>query len=158
MKKAPRTFSIEWIAHEHEHKERSSDWFWAVGIITVSIAVASVIFGNTIFGILILVAAFSLSLFINREPDEIRVEISERGITRDKMHYPFESLESFWIDIDHPHPKILLRSTKFFLPLIVVPLGEEADIDLIGETLSQYISEEPHSLPFVEKVLEYLGF
>jgi len=53
-------FLIEWDAHEYEHRERSPDWFWAVGIISVSVAVAAVIFGNIIFGILVIIAAFTL--------------------------------------------------------------------------------------------------
>ena len=48
------SFKIEWDAHEYEHKERNRDWFWAVGIISVSLAVVAVIFGNIIFAILIL--------------------------------------------------------------------------------------------------------
>lgn len=158
MKKAPSTFSLTWTAHEHEHKERSSDWFWAMGIIAVSVAVAAIIFGNVIFGILVIVASFSLSLFINREPREIRIEVTERGITRDNIHYPYSGLESFWIDIEHSHPKILLRSSKFFLPLIIVPLGEEADLEEVHEKLMRFLKEEPHALPFVERLLEYLGF
>ena len=45
------TFKIEWDAHEYEHKERSADWFWAVGIISVSMAVAAIIFGIFFFHI-----------------------------------------------------------------------------------------------------------
>ena len=150
-------FRIEWDAHEYEHKERSSDWFWAVGIISVSIAIASVIFGNIIFGILVLVSVFSLALFINRPPENIHVVVTEQGITRGKIHYPYATLDSYWLDTDHPHPKILLRSEKIFMPIIVVPLGN-ADVFKLDETLSQFLPERYHSLPFVEKILEYLGF
>src|SRR5438034_10739881 len=100
-KQAPSPFKIEWEAHQYEYKERSSDWFWAVGIVAVSIAVTSVIFHNIIFGILVLVGAFALALFINREPGVVDVRVDERGVTNDKMHYPYESLHSFWIDEDH---------------------------------------------------------
>jgi len=152
------SFRIEWEAHEHEHKERSADWFWAVGIISVSIAIAAVIFGNVIFGILILLAAFTLSLFINRHPPTIDVVVDERGIRKGQIFYPFQTLESFWIDTDHPHNKIILKSEKMFMPLIVVPLGEGVDVDQLHDTLSQFLKEKFHSLPFIEKLLEYLGF
>ncbi|OHB10413.1 MAG: hypothetical protein A3H60_00250 [Candidatus Zambryskibacteria bacterium RIFCSPLOWO2_02_FULL_44_12b] len=152
------SFNIEWDAHEYEHKERSPDWFWAVGIISVSIAVAATIFGNIIFGLLVLIGAFALSLFTNRHPNSTHVIVNEKGVTRDRIHYPYSSLESFWIDTDHPHKKIFLRSEKMFMPLIIVPLGESVDVDNLHESLSQFLSEEFHSLPFVEKILEYLGF
>ncbi len=157
MKKAP-SFNIEWTAHEHEHKIRSADWFWAVGIIVVSVAIAAIIFGNVIFGILILVGTFALTLFINREPDFVHCAVSERGVTKENVFYPYDTLDSFWIDLEHSHPKIMLRSKKFFLPLIIVPLDVDADVEKIHESLSEFLTEEPHTLPLVERMLEYLGF
>ncbi len=151
------SFRIEWDASEHEHKDRTSDWLWSVGILTAAAAVVSIIFGNIIFAILILTAVFAMALFVNRPPEMIHVIVDEKGITRGKVRYPFSSLKSFWLDELHPHPKILLRSAKPFLPIIVVPLGE-TDAVKLNEILSRYLKEEYHSLPFVEKVLEYLGF
>lgn len=156
--KQPVPFRIEWDAHEYEHKERSSDWFWAVGILSVAIAVAAVIFGNVIFGIFILTAVFSLALFINREPDTVHVIVDEKGVAKDKIRYPYSTLQSFWIDIEHSHPKILLSSEKLLMPLIIVPLSEEVDLENLHQKLASNLKEKPHSLPFVEKAIEYLGF
>jgi len=152
------SFNMEWDAHEYEHKERASDWFWAVGIISVSVAVAAVIFGNIIFGILVLLAAFTLSIFASRPPTTLHMVVDEKGITRGKVRYPFSTLKSFWIDTDHPHKKIILQSEKMFMPLIIVPLSEEVDIEQLHENLSLFLAEEFHSLPFIERILEYLGF
>ncbi|MFZ2048873.1 MAG: hypothetical protein WAV25_01065 [Minisyncoccia bacterium] len=149
---------IEWDAHEYEHKERTQDWFWAVGIIAVSISIASIIFGNIIFGIFILVATFSLSLYINRPPEILKMRIDSLGIARNKIYYPFETIHSFCIDIEHPHKKILLRSKKMFMPLIVIPLGEEVSSDKVNSILKEFLPEEYQQLPFLENVLEFLGF
>lgn len=149
---------MEWDAHEHEHKERSSDWFWAMGIITISVAVVSVIFGNIIFAIFLLTAVFALALFINKVPETVHVIVDERGITRDRIHYPYSTLMTFWIDAEHSHPKILLSSEKIFMPLIVVPLNLDINLEQLAENLSEHLSEKYHTLPFVEKVIEYLGF
>lgn len=154
----PQSFRIEWDAHEYEHKERGQDWFWAVGILTVAIAVTSIIFGNIIFAILVITAVFSLVIFINRPPETIHVIIDEKGVTRGNVHYPYQTLDSFWIDSEHSHPKIILKSKKMLMPLIVVPLGEGLNEDKLEETLLNFLKQEFHSLPLVEKVLEYLGF
>lgn len=156
--KQPTPFRFEWDAHEYEHKERSSDWFWAVGILSMAIAATAAIFGNVIFGILVLTAVFSLALFINRAPDTVHVIVDEKGVVRNKIRYPYSTLQSFWIDTEHPHPKILLSSEKLFMPLIIVPLGGGVDLDKLHEALSSSLKEKYHSLPFVEKVIEYLGF
>ncbi|MCR4279292.1 MAG: hypothetical protein NUV78_00965 [Candidatus Zambryskibacteria bacterium] len=154
----PVAFKIEWDAHEYEHKERSQDWFWAVGIITFAIAITSAIFGNVIFAILILTASFALALFINRPPEDVHVVIDEKGVTKGRIHYPYSTLKSFWIDTEHPHNKIILRSEKLLMPLIVVPLGDEIDEEALEEVLEKNLVKEFHALPFVERLLEYFGF
>jgi hypothetical protein len=155
---ARETFKVEWDAHVYEHKERSSDWFWAVGIIIASLAIVAIVFGNIIFGILIIVSAFALSLFINRPPEIIHMVIDENGVTRANIRYPYDTLHSFWVDEIHPHKKILLRSKKMFMPLIIVPLGNDANPEKLQELLLKKLPEQYYSLPFVEKILEYLGF
>ena len=158
MAKKPESFKIEWEAREYEHKERSRDWFWAVGIVTLAVALTSVILGNIIFAILVLTAVFALAIFINRPPEIIHALVDEQGVTRGHIHYPYETLDSYWLDTEHPHPKIILKSKKLFMPLIVVPIGEKADAERLDQALAKFLKEEFHPLPFVEKVLEYLGF
>ena len=152
------TITLEWEAHEYEHKERNQDWFWVVGIISFSMAIASVIFGNIIFGLLIIISVFALALFINRPPETVRVTVDEKSITRGKIRYPYATLESYWIDTEHPHKKIILKSKKLLMPLIIVPLGNDAPLDELDEILDRFLSREFHSLPLVEQILEYLGF
>jgi hypothetical protein len=158
MPRSAFQFKVEWNALEHEHKQRSQDWFWAMGIVVLSLAIVSVILGNIIFAILIVVSAICLSLFINKDPDIVHASIDEIGITKDKTRYPFSTLESFWLEEDHPHKKIILQSKKVFMPLIIVPVGDEVDLDKLHRILSKYLVEEYHSVPFVEVILEYLGF
>lgn len=152
------SFNMEWDAHEYEHKERSPDWFWAVGIISVSVAITAVIFGNIIFALLILLASFSLSIFASRPPTTLHMVLNEKGVTRGKIHYPFATLKSFWIDTEHPHKKIIFQSEKMFMPLIIIPLGEDVGIDELHDNLSIFLTEEFHNLPLIERLLEYLGF
>jgi hypothetical protein len=152
------TLHIEWDAHEYEHKERSADWFWAVGILTVSFAIVSILLGNIIFGILILLSVFTLSLYINRPPQIIHAFIDNQGIVRDKVRYPYDTLHGYWVDEDHPHKKIILRSKKTLMPLIIIPIGEKVDPEKLRDILAEYLPEERLDLPLAEKVLEYLGF
>ncbi len=154
---AKQTFRIEWDAHEYEHKERSSDWFWAVGIIAVALAIATIIFGDVIFGILILISTCSLALFINRPPETIHVVVNEHGIARGSTLYPYSTLKSFFVDELHPHKKIILHSQKLLMPLIVIPLGD-TDPERIHNLLLRVLPEEPLRLPLIETLLEYLGF
>jgi len=151
------TFRISWTAHEYEHKERTTDWFWAVGIVAVAGAVAAIIFGNIIFAILLLLCVFSLTLFINRPPETVEAAVTEAGIERGHVLYLYSTLHSFWVDELHPHKKIILKSKKIFMPLIVVPLGT-MDGERVRDALIGRLPEEHLSLPFLEIILEYFGF
>jgi hypothetical protein len=154
---AKETFRIEWDAHEYEHKERSSDWYWAVGIVAVSGAIASIIFGNIIFAVLLLLSVFSLTLHINRPPETTHIILDEQGVQYKNTLFPYDTLHSFWVDEEHSHPKIILRSKKTFMPLIIVPLGD-AQGDRVRNVLLKELPEEFQSLSIVEKILEYFGF
>lgn len=152
------SFKIEWDAPEHEHKLRSEDWFWAVGIIALASAVAAIIFGDVIFGILIILSAFSLSLFINRSPELVHIVVDERGIIKGKTLYPYNTLHSFWVDPERSHPVILLRSQKMFMPLIHIPLDPDTNLDRLERAMLQHLPTEYYGHHIAERVLEYLGF
>ncbi len=148
---------IEWSAPEHYYYKRSSDWFWAVGIIAVTCAALACIFSNVIFGILIIAAATALSLHAANVPRTIHYEINDRGIVIEDTLYPFLTLHSFWIDHIHPEPKILLKSQKLFMPFISVPI-EEVNPEAIRFVLLKYIAETEHVEPLSLRLLEVIGF
>jgi hypothetical protein len=148
---------ISWDAPEHHHTEKNNDWYWAVGIITLTTAALSFIFGNVIFGILIIVGVFSLLVHASRTPRTIHIEINDRGVVVDNTLYPFLTLESFWIDAHEEPAKVLLKSAKFFMPFITVQIAD-ADKERIREILLNYIAETQHHEPVSQKILERLGF
>jgi hypothetical protein len=148
---------ISWNAPEHLHVEKSPDWYWAVGIITLAIAAVAIIFGNVITGIFVLVAAAALVLHASRPPRIIYHEVNDRGIIVNDRLYPFLSLESFWIPHDELPPKILVKSRKMLMPFIVIWIAE-IDPESVREILLKYIAETEHREPFLKHLLERLGF
>ena len=148
---------ISWQTKEYIHTEKTTDWYWIVGIITISIALISIIFGNLIFGILIIVASFTLTLFASRKPEMVEVEINQRGVLHGKTLYPYDHLDSFWIETREFHGRILLKSKKVLMPFVVIFL-EDIEPEKIRETLLQHLPEEEHTEPLLEKLLIYFGF
>lgn len=148
---------IEWDAPEHFHTEKNNDWYWAVGIITLTAATLAFIFGNVIFGLLIIIGVFSLLVHSSRKPKTIHVEINDRGIIAQNVLYPFLSLESFWIDAHERPSKILIKSLKTFMPYIVIYI-DEVDPEKVRDILLNYIAETEHQEPLTQKILERLGF
>ncbi len=149
--------SLQWSAPEYHHYQRSVDWFWAVGIITICIAVLAFIFDNALFGILILLSAGILIFYAIRAPQDINYEINQRGIIVGKDLHPYLTIESFWLETRHGEPKIILKSKKAVLPYIIIPVHEESADD-IATVLRDFLEEKELAEPASHKVMEYLGF
>jgi hypothetical protein len=153
-----RDYNIEWESLEYDLSEKSPDWFWALGIVSVSIAVTAIIFNNLLFAILILVGAFSLGLYAARKPDLVRYGATQRGVLVDETLYIYSSLDSFWIEHDVEKPKLLISSKKKFMPHIVIPINPEVDTDHLRDYLLDYVDEEEQREPLASRIMEYLGF
>jgi hypothetical protein len=149
--------SLKWSAPEYHHYERSTDWFWAVGIIAVSIAILSFFFNNALFGILILLSAGILIFYVLRAPDEVQYEINQRGVMVNNDLYPYLTLEAFWLETRAGEPKIILKSKKAIQPFIIIPVHEDS-VDEINTLLRGNLTEKELAEPAAHKVLEYLGF
>ena len=150
---------IEWQAFEYENIKKTKDWFWAVGIISISIIVTAVLFGNYLLAILIILSVFSLGMFSLRQPQLFNIKIDEKGITAHKNLYLFSSLESFWIEEQARTPRILVKSKKMLMPLIIIPINlEQVAIEDIHYVLSYFLHEEEMTEPALIHIMRFLGF
>lgn len=147
---------LTWSAPEYLEQNRSTDWYWGVGLVALIAAGAAVFFGNYLFAVLIAVGAFSLILFAQRKPEHIEYSITERGIRINSLLYPYNSLDSFWVDENEHDPKILLASKKFFLPYIIIPLYDH-DPREVRDILLAYLPEVEHHEPLLQILAERLG-
>lgn len=149
---------LSWQILEYKKKEKTVDWYWAVGVIAFSLAVIAIIVGDGLFAIFIIIATAILLSFSNTEPRMFVVNVDKRGINVGSDKYPFATLDEFWIDItDENSPKILLKSKKVFMPLIVIPVEDHHHLD-IRDFLLQYLPEKEMHEPLSQKVMEKLGF
>jgi hypothetical protein len=145
---------ISWTVFEYEHKDRTNDWFWALGIIAVSAAVAAIIYKNYFFAVLILLGLTLLAGLSLRKPKEIDIELNERGVVVDELLYPYKTLKSFFADED----KLLLHSSRLFMPIITLHFDKKTSAKEIGEYLKKYLPEEEMEEPFTNRLMEVLGF
>ncbi len=150
--------TISWEAPEHHHVEKSSDWYWVLGILASAGSVASIIFGNVLFGIVIILGTLVMMLFAYRGPAIIPFEVSKRGIRVGNEIHPFPTLESYYINEAHAHgPQLILKSKKLFAQLLILPLPEEyvEDIELL---LASRLPEEFLEESLSHQILEIFGF
>jgi hypothetical protein len=150
---------IEWTTLEHKHIHKSSDWFWALGILAITAAATSIIFNNILFAIVILIGAFTMGMNASKPPAQARFKITQRGILINNTLYPYSSLESFWVadENEYEQPKLLVKSKKLLTPHIVIPI-ESASPDDIRDYILNYLDEEEDSESLIQKIMEFFGF
>jgi len=148
---------LRWSAYEHEHIERGSDWFWALGIIAVSAALTSILFGNILFALLIIVAAGTIGLLAKQPPELHEFEINERGIRIGNETHPYDAMISFWVDDTLDEPLLLVDTTAFLSPNLVIPI-DDISPEAIRGVLREKVDEVPMREPLAHKILEFFGF
>lgn len=150
--------AITWEAPEHRHVENGGDWFWALGIIALSGAIAAVFFGNFLFALVILLGAGVMALRAAKPPKIAPFMVGQRGVRVGERLYPYSALDSYWIDEEHPFgPMLLLKSKQLYAPLLSLPIPEEY-VDDIEDLLRDKLPEEELEEPLGQKLLELLGF
>ena len=153
----PHGPALRWSTYEHEHIERGSDWFWALGIVAVSIALTAIILHDTLFGILVIIAAVTLGLLAQTPPDLSHIELSDRGIRVNGLLHRWDHIISFWVEEEHDAPPLLLvDTTKFLSPNLIIPI-EEIDPHLVRSFLKEHAKEKHMHEPVAHKILEFLG-
>ena len=150
--------TLRWSAYEHEHVERGSDWYWALGIIAVSVAVTSVLLDDMLFGVLVLAAAVAIGLVSREAPDIAQIEVSDRGIRINDALHRYKEIIAFWVEDEHhgKRPLLLVDTVKFMSPNLVIPI-EHIDPQLLRSYLRERVEERHMKEPLSHKIFEFFG-
>ncbi len=151
---------IRWSGYEFEYREKTPDWFWAVGIIAVSIAIVSIIYDNALFGVFILIAGVMLLMTGKKEPRLIDYELTEKGLLIDNALHDYLEFKAFYVsESKYAPPKLLLRTNKWTVPVLVIPIETDyIDAPKVRDFLLDYIPEEKIDESLSMKFMELLGF
>ena len=154
---------LSWAAPEYEEKEKSKDWFWALGIIIVTGSIASAIYENYFFAALLILSGILLGFFAIKKPEMLYYELNDKGLKIKNRLYSYENIKSFWVQSGAPtetgiKPLLFINSERAFMPILNIPIEEE-----MAQDIHFFLSS--HNVPEVEmkehpsdKIMEILGF
>lgn len=154
---------LSWTALEYEEKERSQDWFWALGIIIVTSSIAAIIFGNYFFAALLVLSGVLLGFFAIKKPDLVAYELNAQGLKVRNRLYPYPNIKSFWVQLGNSpdskiKPILFIHSERAFMPILSIPIEESMAEEIHSILLSQDIAEVEMKEHPSEKIMEVLGF
>ncbi|MFA6519362.1 MAG: hypothetical protein WCT41_00860 [Candidatus Paceibacterota bacterium] len=156
----PRDALAEWEGREYDHNPKSSDWYWALGIIAVAGTLSSLLFGNYLLAVLVIIAAAALALHAAKVPPVHRFRLVEQGILIGDELHPFEKMLSFSVleDVEGTLPPMISIKTESWLsPHLIIPL-EGVDADAVYAYFLQHVDEGEHRHTFTDLVAAWLGF
>lgn len=148
---------LEWSALEYEEKERSADWFWALGIIVLTASLTSIIYSNYFFAVLLILSGALLGFFAKKKPDTVSYELNEKGLKIRTRLYPYENIKSFWVQTGGK-PILFIKSERAFMPVISIPIEQNFAAQIRSTMLAKNIAEEEMKEHASEKIMESLGF
>ncbi len=151
--------TISWTLPEYSHKERGNDWFWTIGVITVVASGVAIWLHNYVFAIFLLISGCCLIMFTLRHPQNVTYIVETKGLSMGKDLYSWKEVKSFNIknkDEDE-YAKLLIETTKYFLPIYTIPLPKEKVMEvkeILLKVSTRSEIDESKSMVFMEK----LGF
>lgn len=146
---------IEWQAYDRVPQRNGPDWYWAVSILALAIAITSIVLNNVLFAVLVVIATLVLFLRTLQKPRLITYALTNRGLWSNKEFQPFTALESFWVE--EQEPTLILKAKGLATPLFVIPL-ENTDREAVRDFLGEYLPEVEQHEPLSKRIMEYLGF
>jgi hypothetical protein len=156
-------YKLVWSALEYEEKERSDDWFWALGIIVLTSSIASLIFGNYFFALFIIIAGALLAFFAMKKPEVVTYELNGKGLKIHGRTYTYDSIKAFWVQADFTpnspvKPLLFIHSERFFMPILSIPIHLDIAEDIHSIMSAQNIPEVEMKEHPSEKIMDVLGF
>lgn len=153
-----QTKQYSWEGVEHEHMEKTTDWYWGLGIVIVTGIIIAIISGNYLLAVLLLLGGIMLGIYANDKPHPVTVEISERGIKLNKDLYLYETMESFWMYQDHKQRnQIIIVTGRKVLPQRIISLPETIPATEIRNYLLKFITEKESKPNMIDVMAESFG-
>ena len=138
---------LEWQTEEPNFTPKTTEWFWALGILALALIVFSILLKNYLLIIIIALAGFIIYSNKNKKSELINIRLNNNGLYIENKFYPYDGFESFWIFPTHPERKFALRHNKHLMPLLTVSFHDD-DEPQIRKILEKHLpeNEEQESL------------
>lgn len=149
---------ITWTASEFVEHDKSFDWYLALGVVAVVVAVGLyALFHDKITSGAILFVALVLGYYARRKPRTLDYALDSHGVTIGAKYLPYDMFRSFAVMDEGVFSSIAFLPLKRFGLLTTVyydPQDEERILDLIN----QHLPLEPREHDPVDRFMKRIRF
>ena len=149
---------IRWNALEFEHKEKTNDWYWTVGAISLVVSVWRFWAGDYMFGVFVLLAGFCLVLLGGHKPNYIDVVIDEDGILIGHNLYLWSNVSGYAMVVSGGKAILLLETNRKIVPIVDLDIPETVSVDMLESFISLHTPAKELMPSRSQAILKMFGF
>ncbi len=132
----------EWTIQEYEQHQRGTAWYIVMCILGTFFVIYSLVTGNFLFALVIMLFAIILFLQTKQTPPQLPFRITDLGVVVGTRFYSYSELDFFYIIYQPPQVKTLYFETKSaFRPVLRIPLLDVNPLD-VRASLLEFLSED----------------
>src|SRR3989338_5355096 len=147
---------LHWQAPEHEPLELGPRSRMIVTTLLIAIIAYALYTNSPLMAITFILIGVVGYLSLYREPRILSFFVTARGIIAGSEFYEYDTLQSFFIYTDPPFENILsIQTAGKLVPYVHIP-AMTVDINVLRDTLDEFIPEEKHDPGLVDTLEKLL--
>lgn len=134
---------MSWQVPEYEKHQRNKSWYIIAGAIGLLFLVYAIYTKNFLFAVILIVVALIMILHDSREPDLVKISITDEGIIVGRKFYDYDEIKNFSVVYK---PKQEVKNLYFEFKNVLrqrlsIPLENMNPLS-IRENLLKYLPED----------------
>lgn len=139
---------LSWTTKEHVHLERSIDFYWVLGLITLTAAVLAFILRDGLFGALILIGGGMYGYISWVKPKDITVVITDKEIIIEDDIYNISKILAFRVTDLKGDKELLLKINRPYQSMVSACVPDDMEVQ-IKDTLSKMLPVDDTLVPHI---------
>lgn len=139
---------LSWVTPEHVHHNRSIDFYWALGLITLAASVLAFILSDGLFGALLLISGGMYGYISWHKPRDINVTITNKEIIIEDEIYPISKINAYRIMDIKGEKELILQIIRSYQPMVSVCVPDEISYQ-VKNVLQEMLTEDEKLIPHI---------
>jgi len=134
---------VGWETPEYEKHERTKLWYIIAIVTALLLLLFAFLTANFLFAVIIIIVSLVIILHDSREPDMIKVSLTDEGVIVGRKFYDYDELKNFSI-VYKPRQDVKNLYFEFksaIKPRLSIPLGDMNPLS-IRKNLLKYLEED----------------
>jgi len=156
--RALREREFVWAEYDTRSRKKTGDWYFVLWTIAIAGAVGAVLVNNPLFGLFLVLAGFSMTIYGARKQRLVEFKVNKKGIQADTIFLLLSSFSHFYVAENSEPLYLLLQSKNKLLPIYSFPIATNVDIDALRSFLAIFLEEQEMEVPFYQRLIDQSGF